>query len=342
MAFRDELVVIIPTFGRAALLHRCLTALLVAGMPANGIVVVDDASDDAAVVSVAQEIGVRFVSLARNSGPAGARNAGVAATGAGGILFFVDSDVLVAPDVLTRLEIAFADPALDAVFGCYDDKPAETNLVSLYVNLRHREVHRQCAGPAETFWAGCGAVRRAAFEAVGGFDPSSRWHYIEDVELGRRLDRAGFKIQLDPTLQGKHLKHWSLVKSAQTDILFRALPWVALMLEETRVMRGLNADKAGRLSMLSIIAVIACALLAFWWPPALIPMIAFLVAIPWLNRPLFRSFIRNRSLGFAAACVPLHAFHLGCVGLGLALGTARHALGTGRGRRKSAKIQSRT
>jgi hypothetical protein len=33
-----------------------------------------------------------------------------------------------------------------------------------------RAVHVSSPGPAATFWAGLGAIRRDAFDAVGGFD----------------------------------------------------------------------------------------------------------------------------------------------------------------------------
>lgn len=321
----DDMIVIVPCFGRSNLLDRCLYALQASGIASRDIIVVDDASLDERVAEIASNHTTRLIRLPVNAGPAAARNAGAAASGSANVLlFFVDSDVLVSRDVRACLDAAFADPAVAAVFGCYDDRPAETDVVSLYVNLRHREIHRQSAGPADTFWAGCGAVRREAFDAVGGFDPSPRWNYIEDVEFGRRLHRAGYTIRLDPALQGKHLKRWTLPILARTDALFRARPWVALMLEETRVMKGLNADRAGRVSMVAVAAIPLCLLAALWWPRSLFVAVLCLLAIPLLNRTLFTSFARIRGLGFAAACVPLHAFHLGCVGAGLALGLAQH------------------
>ena len=274
-------------------------------MKSHDIIIVDDASLDDEVATVAARHGTRLVRLPVNAGPAAARNAGAAAGPTATLLFFVDSDVLVSPDVRARLTDIFADPSVAAAFGCYDDAPARTDLVSLYVNLRHREIHRQSAGDADTFWAGCGAVRRAAFDAVGGFDPSPRWNYIEDVEFGRRLHRAGYAIRLDPALQGKHLKRWTLANSARTDALFRARPWVSLMLEETRVMQGLNADRAGRASLMAVFAIPACLVVAIWWWPALFLAGLCLAAIPVLNLTLFRSFARIRGVGFAAACSPL-------------------------------------
>ena len=315
---------IVPAFGQPEALDRCLAALLASGSAPGAIIVADDATPGPAVADVARRRGVKLVRLPHNAGPAAARNAAVTVAPPGAILFFVDSDVLVAPDVHTHLRAAFADPAVAAVFGCYDAYPDAPGLVSQYVNLRHREVHRLSAGPADTFWAGCGAIRRDAFDAVGGFDPAPRWNYIEDVELGRRLDRAGYAIRLDPALQARHLKRWTLWRVARTDALFRARPWVRLMLDETRAMRGLNADAGGRASMVAVAAIPPCLLAAVWWPWALLAAATALLAIPLLNRRLFRGFARLRGPAFAAACVPLHAFHLTCVAIGLALGIVEH------------------
>jgi N-acetylglucosaminyl-diphospho-decaprenol L-rhamnosyltransferase len=46
-------------------------------------------------------------------------------------------------------------------------------------------------GPAEWLSGSCMLVRREAFDAVGGFDPSY-FMYFEDLDLGERLGKAGW------------------------------------------------------------------------------------------------------------------------------------------------------
>ena len=130
----------------------------------------------------------------------------------GDVLVFIDADIEIHPDAFSRIRRAFtADPGLAALFGSYDDSPEAEGVVSVFRNLLHHHVHQSAAGPATTFWGGIGAVRRDAFERVGGFDqerfaePS-----VEDIELGMRLTAAGAHILLDPDVQGKHLKRWTL------------------------------------------------------------------------------------------------------------------------------------
>ena len=204
------LSVVIPATDSPATLGRCLAALERCGEPHE----------------------VAVVTSPLGSGPAAARNAGVARTD-GEIVVFVDSDVEIHPDALRRLREAFGqDPALDAVFGAYDDRPAAATLVSRFRNLLHHHVHAGAGGPATTFWAGLGAVRREAFDAVGGFD-AQRYPRpcIEDIELGMRLHAAGRRIALDPAVRGTHLKRWTLGSMLRTDLAARGAPWVALRLE---------------------------------------------------------------------------------------------------------------
>ena len=47
------------------------------------------------------------------------------------------------------------------------------------------------------------AVRRQAFDMAGGFDPA-QWLYAEDVDLGWRLRRSGWKTLYDPAARVHH------------------------------------------------------------------------------------------------------------------------------------------
>lgn len=168
--------------------------------------------------------GVEVIQLTQQCGPASARNRG-ARHASGSIFLFVDADVVVQRDTLSRAVAFFrARPDIAAVFGSYDDAPAEMNFVSQYKNLQHHFVHQRAAPEAATFGAGCGAVRREAFEAVGGFD-AKRYPQpsVEDIELGYRLRRMGCEIALDRGLQVKHLKRWTFFSLLRTDIFNRAL-----------------------------------------------------------------------------------------------------------------------
>ena len=183
------LSVIVAVKDGERVLRSCLQALAASDLhrPLWELVVVDDGSLDgtAAIAAGLADLLVRLPGPPH--GPAYARNRGVEAS-LGGILVFVDADVCVHPDALRRIAWAFADrPELGAVFGSYDANPPAPGVISQYRNLRHHFVHHREAGPAETFWAALGGVRREVFARAGRFD---EWHFprpqIEDVETAAR------------------------------------------------------------------------------------------------------------------------------------------------------------
>ena len=206
---------IVPASNAPPTLDRCLAAIRTADDPPDEVIVADE-----------------------GDGPADARNRG-AARATGDLLVFVDADVLPHADAFVRIRRAFDErPGLAALFGSYDDSPGDPGAVSQFRNLLHHHVHQTSAGPATTFWAGLGAVRRLVFEEVGGFDADRyRLPSVEDIELGGRMVDAGHRIELDPMIQGTHLKQWSLRTMVETDFLQRGVPWVELLLERAGIRR---------------------------------------------------------------------------------------------------------
>jgi glycosyltransferase involved in cell wall biosynthesis len=293
--------VIVPVYDDATNIDESVRVLKVAAADAELIVVDDGSTDDSA--AVAERAGARVVRQPRNAGASAARNAGVQAA-AGDILVFVDADVVAARDAVSRLVgVLDAEPDVAAVFGSYDDTPRAPDLVSQYRNLLHHFVHQHGAGDASTFWAGLGAVRRTAFDAVGGFDPRVRG--IEDIELGYRLRAKGFRIRLDPRIQGTHLKRWTLASVLRTDAFMRALPWARLLVAGRAPLDHLNVDTRQRASVALMLLAVATAPLGLLVPGFAIGSAAALVAVIALNRRLFAFFARTRGLAFAVATVPL-------------------------------------
>ncbi|HLA63663.1 MAG TPA: glycosyltransferase family 2 protein, partial [Rhodothermales bacterium] len=184
------LSVIVPAHFGGEGLGRCVAALRAATPPPDEIVVVADGETDGAWRGF-DGPDLRVIVRPHAGGPAAARNAGARAA-RGDVLFFVDADVVVRPDTLARVRRAFAEDAgLAALIGSYDDTPGDPGFLSQYRNLLHHHTHQTAHGEARTFWGACGAIRQAAFHAVGGFDEAYREPSVEDIELGYRLVRAG-------------------------------------------------------------------------------------------------------------------------------------------------------
>ncbi len=304
--------VIVPAYNSSRELRECLSALSRSVPPPLEIIVVDDASTDD-TSSVATEHGAIVLRLARNAGPAAARNAGGRAA-QGDIVLFVDSDVVVAPEAIRRVVKAFEDdPAPAAVFGSYDRRPRAPGLVSQYRNLLHHYTHQIGNPEAGTFWSGCGAIRRSVFVGVGGFD-AARFPRpsIEDIELGNRLRIAGHRIRLDREIHGTHLKRWGLLSVIQTDVACRAVPWARLILTDRRVPDDLNVKWDQRVS----VALVGLAVVLGMVSPLRMELLGIaagaLGAVLIINRRWFGFLRRERGIAFPLMCVPLHRTHVEC------------------------------
>lgn len=330
---KPRLSVIVPVYQGAKLLNLSLAALLRSTLPRDRweLIVVDDGSTDDTAVIAARFADVVVRLPGKPHGPAYGRNRGVEAA-RGDIVVFADADVCVHPDVLMQFLTLFDErPDVSAVFGSYDSSPSHPGVISEFRNLLHHHVHHRDAGEAETFWAGCGAIRTDVLREVGMFD---EWHYprpqIEDIELGRRLRLTGHRILLRPEIQATHLKHWTLRDVMSTDFNHRGIPWTRLLLQEgpNRSQRMLNLRISERLCTalagLGWLALIAAAVTANAAPLLMLPIVVLSVIVA--NRDFYQFVARERGIRTTLAMVPLHLLYYGTNVFSAIIGWGLHVL----------------
>jgi len=289
-------------------------------MPSAEIIIAaDGAIEDCRPLAGASS--ARVIEIAGPSGPAVARNR-AAEVASGSILLFVDTDVVPAPESLQGLcAVLEAEPELGGVFGAYDLNPPEPNFMSQYKNLSHACVHELGNPEAGTFWAGLGAVRTGAFRQVGGFDERFRRPSVEDIDLGYRLRRAGYRLRLDPRFRGKHLKKWTMASSIVIDIAARGVPWTQLIHRYGALTNDLNTRHELRWSvLLAYVLLIAVLVMPFVSWAGFIAMAA-LGALVVLNAPYYHWFVKRRGWAFAARVVPAHILYHLCNGVSFVAGT---------------------
>jgi len=244
------LSVVIAVHNGGADLEKCLAAVRASSYPIFEGILIDDASTDGMVTVAAEQHGFRVVHSQAQAGPAQARNRGVAEA-SGDIIFFTDADVLLDPDAIALAVTTLqSDPAIAAVIGSYDDQPTHASFISQYRNLFHHWVHQTGADEASTFWTGCGAIRRNVFIEMGGFNQDYQRPSIEDIELGIRLRRSGYRIRLLKNMHGKHMKQWKLWNMIRIDVLMRAVPWLLLIMREGQLANDLNLNYRSRAATL--------------------------------------------------------------------------------------------
>jgi mycofactocin system glycosyltransferase len=135
------------------------------------------------------------VRLDVNQGPAAARNAARPVVDTP-LVAFVDADVVVPPGWLDHVLGHFDDPDVALVAPRVDGEPGSP------LDLGG-EPARIRAGTRVSYVPGAAmVVRTAAFDAVGGFDPTLR--FGEDVDFVWRLDEAGWRCRYEPASRVWH------------------------------------------------------------------------------------------------------------------------------------------
>jgi GT2 family glycosyltransferase len=311
---------IVPFHHGLSCLAHCLEAL--APLPADSelIIAADGAEDDCRPLASLYQAHV--LDLPGPSGPAVARNAAAAAA-IGDVLVFIDADVAVSRAGLTRMARIFSEqPQTAAVFGSYDEGPADPGFMSQYKNLSHSFIHHTSTTKARTFWAGFGAVRREAFHMVGGFDERFDRPSVEDIDFGYRLTAAGYEILLDPRLSASHLKRWTIGSAIASDVRDRGIPWTQLIWRYRALSNDLNLRTEYRLSVVLAYLAVGSLVLAAYDRRFLISLPLLIVGLTVLKHRYYRFFYMKRGCWFAVRVWALHVGQDLCNGLSFAVGTA--------------------
>jgi glycosyltransferase involved in cell wall biosynthesis len=287
------LSVIIPVRNGETTIRQCLNRVYASTFRDFEVIVVDDHSIDG-TAAIVRSFPCQLISSAENLGAGRARNLG-AASAHGRIFYFLDADILVNAETFGRAVDAFrCHPEYSAMFGSFEKNTPAEGFVSVYKNLLHHYTHQTSSEEAGTFCGGLGAIRRDAFFEVGGFDP--KWRYMEDVELGCRLHRAGHRIWLNKQLQATHLKRYTFAGLIHSDVSRRAIPWTRIMLDSRVIRSDLNTQAHNVASVPVSFLLLAALVIPRLWSPLGLPIFLPAAVLLILNRG-FLAFVR-RERGF--------------------------------------------
>jgi GT2 family glycosyltransferase len=223
---QPTMAVAIVNYNTREHLRACLASI--GPGAARAVVVVDNASTDGSAAMVREQFPwVALHANEHNPGYGAALNQAVASCDAPYVLL-LNSDTLLAPDTVARLtsyldahpRAAIAGPRLANPDGtlqasCYHfPTPLQLLLEESTIGRRARHVpllrerylrtwsHR-AARPVPWVLGAALAIRRAAFDAVGGFDEGYVM-YFEEVDLCYRLAAAGWQVHFAPVTTVVH------------------------------------------------------------------------------------------------------------------------------------------
>ncbi len=171
---------------------------------------------------------VTVVSTDRNLGVPGGRDAGVRA-GKGRVVAFLDDDAVLlgtADEIRRAFDLA---PRLAAVSLRLVDERGRSS--SRHVP-RLRGSSPDVSGPVAYFLGGASAIRREAYEEVGGYF-TDLFYGHEEIELSWRLIDAGWGVQYLADVEvfhprteiSRHPDGWRLTGRNRVWIARRTLPW---------------------------------------------------------------------------------------------------------------------
>lgn len=223
------------------------------------IIIADDCSTDSSREE-ALKAGAHVVCLAENSGPAAARNLGVASA-KNEILLFLDSDTLLEPGALDVVRRCFKEPGfeVDIVNGLCSPEPINMTLGSFYKGLVEYSWHLDALekGTVPTiFNSRVGAIKKAVFEQTGGFDVAIRGTELEEHEFSYRLPK-GTRFMLCPDLRVRH--DFPDVKNTIKVYWKRSAKWTELFFKHKQFDNGGSVGGTSLLNAVGhLFGVLAC------------------------------------------------------------------------------------
>lgn len=226
--YGDEVAVVVVTYFPGETLQRFIDTLDKATSRRVPVVIVDNGSTDGAPETAARRDGVRLVRSGGNIGYGAAANRGVAELDTDtGWVVIANADLEWEPGSLDELLGVARRWPRGGAFGPLIREldgsvyPSARLLPSLGRGAGHaifaklwpsnpwtRQYRQEHAEPAEreSGWlsGSCQLLRRAAFDSVSGFDPRY-FMYFEDVDLGDRIARAGWRNVYAPSAMVTHI-----------------------------------------------------------------------------------------------------------------------------------------
>jgi GT2 family glycosyltransferase len=313
--------VVMPVYNAETTLAECLTRLFQSTWEDFEVVLVDDGSTDQ-TRAIADNFPLRVVPTSGRVGPAAARNLG-ARVADGEVVFFIDSDVMVRADTLSRLMDRYGQGDVDGLIGVQAADMRHRDLVSQYKNLWMRWTYLRRTGNVPLFYTTAAAIRREVFLEAGGFDPSYGTPNVEDTAFGQKLARLGIRVQVQPDLEVEHVKRYSLFSLLRTDFM-RAVSLTRLKLRhrgdlsrnDTSVPGGYVASIP--LTVLAVLALVAGVVLRI---PAVGGLgVLGLVGVGALNREFLGVIRRSEGWLRAMGAFPLLVTELFVAGVGSGVG----------------------
>jgi glycosyltransferase involved in cell wall biosynthesis len=221
--------VAVPCYNGAKYLGSTIESLLQQSRPADEVLVIDDGSTDGSA-EIARRYPVQVVFHGQNHGLATARNTAVKVA-QGDILAFIDVDASADRDWLAHLIQPYEDESVHGVGG----QGLEINIQSLadrWRQLHATQSHGESPRQSVDFLYGLNmSFRLYVLRQTGGFCTDLRTN-AEDMDIGYRLNDAGFRLDYRPEARVYHQRQDSIRSLRRT--MYNWYFWAFLIKRKNR------------------------------------------------------------------------------------------------------------
>lgn len=191
--------IVIPTYNSAGTLDRALASIYRNDFKDFEVIVVDDGSNDN-TREVVKRYNADYLRLKSNKGAAFARNRG-SKIAKGDVLLFLDADAEIEPYLLNIVKEHFINSDYDVISGAFAKEPKINNIPLYFISTLSNYNFSRTNFAFATHIA---AIRRAAFDKLGGFNEKYKGATAEDFDFFYRLIASGYKCKTDIKMTAYH------------------------------------------------------------------------------------------------------------------------------------------
>lgn len=277
-----KISVIVPVYNGEKTIAKCLESIIASDLKDFELIVVDDNSKDK-TPSIIRSLKCDFIKLHKRVGAGAARNIG-AKKAKGDILAFTDSDCIIPTNWLSRIQKIFKkQKRVSAITGGYK-APVKKNIVSLFSHYELLFRQRSNDGETDDIISSNLAVKKKAFDKVGGFNEYLKNAGNEDMELANKLNKAGYRIFWDRRNNVEHYFRTNLFEYLEQQYRFaRTIVLSVFKFPEMLSIKSKYSEEKIKLQIIITSLMIASLFASFFQRASLIITLITIILLMHIN-----------------------------------------------------------
>lgn len=227
-----KLSIIVPVYNGEKTIEKCLESIFNSTYKNFEVIVVNDGSTDSTLEGV-KKYNCRIIDLKKNQGAANARNVGVKHSKAE-ILVFVDSDVLIHKDALSRMVKAYKSDPGRIIGGIDSEKYLSDDFWRKFVTSKHCYDYNwkkdEKIKKFSCLSTSCSLVKKKIFNEVGGFNTKYKRAGGEEFEIACKFLEKGHACYVYRDILFDHYQEDA--KKRIIELLRRAIVHLPILLKK--------------------------------------------------------------------------------------------------------------